>query len=80
MVEAIVATVGLIGGFLIALGWYKRGSMEMEKEINSIKERLWTVEKEGHNTYTDVKLINQRIGFMELKINEIHDAILKPRT
>ena len=79
MIEAMIAVAGLAGGFLVALGWYKRGLTEVEKEITSIKGRLWTIEKEGHNTHTDIKLINQRIGFMESKINDIHDAIIKPR-
>jgi hypothetical protein len=80
MIEAMIALAGLIGGFLVALGWYRRGIMEMEKEINSIKERLWVMEKESHNTHTDIEVIKQRIGYMESKIDEIHSVIMHKST
>lgn len=77
--EIVLAVVGLIGGFLIALGWYKRGMVEVEKELSSLKNRVDSVEKVNQSTYTDIKVIEQRMGYMESKIDEIHSVIMQPR-
>ena len=78
MIEAILAIVGLVGGFLITLGWYKRGLTDMEKELTELKERVFTMEKEGQGTRTDLEVIKQRMGYMESKIDEIHSVIMRP--
>lgn len=78
MLEAILVVIGATGGFLLSLGWYKRGFCDMEKELNSIKERVDIMEKEGHSTKTDIAVLVQRMGYMEEKINDIHTAIMKP--
>lgn len=77
MIEILLAVIGLVGGFLIALGWYRRGLLEMEKELASVKERLSNMEKEGQATHTDIALIKQRIGFMESKIDDMHRVIMR---
>lgn len=78
MIEIGLALAGLLGGFLIALGWYRRGIAEMEKEITNIKERVVTVEHENRNVITDLAVIKQRIGYMESKIDEIHRIVTQP--
>lgn len=78
MIEVILAAVGLIGGFLIALGWYKRGLTDMERELASLKDRMIRMEEEGNVTKTDLAVIKQRIGDMESKIDDIHRVIMRP--
>lgn len=78
MIEVLLAGVGLIGGFLITLGWYKRGLTDMEKDLSGLENRIATMEKESHGTRTDLEVIKQRIGYMESKIDEIHSVIMRP--
>lgn len=78
MLEAILALAGLVGGFLIALGWYKRGLTELEKDVLDLKKKFDELEHEGHHTRTELELIKQRLGFMEEKIIEMHRIITRP--
>lgn len=78
MVETILIVVGIIAGFLVSVGWYKRGFSDMEKELNSIKDRVVVMETEGHVTRTDLEVIKNRMGYMEAKIDEIHAVIMRP--
>ena len=78
MLEAILAIIGLVGGFLVAIGWYKRGMEDMSKEIDGMRSRLSAVEGNYQNTYTDLEVIKQRIYYMESKIDEIHKVIMRP--
>ena len=80
MLEAILAILGLVGGFLVAVGWFKRGVEDMNKEIDGMKTRLSAVEGSYQNTYTDLEVIKQRIYYMESKIDEIHKVIMRPVT
>lgn len=76
--EIILTIIGIVAGFLVALGWYKRGLVEMEKELETIKNRMESIEKDYQGTHTDLEVIKNRIGYMECKIDEIHKVIMRP--
>lgn len=78
MTEAVIAIIGLVGGFLIAIGWYRRGLVDMEKELIDIKGRVCDVEKDYQGIHTDLEVIKQRMIYMESKIDEIHKVIMRP--
>lgn len=78
LIEIIIALSGLLGGFLIAIGWYRRGILEMEKELGYLKSRMSEMESESHGTRTDLEVIKQRIGYMESKIDDMHRIIMRP--
>ncbi len=78
MVEIITMVIGVSVGFMVTLGWYKRGFSEMEKEIMALTSRLSEVEKKGDSTGTDLEVIKTRVGYMEAKIDDIHRVIMKP--
>lgn len=78
MVEAIIAISGLLGGFLIALGWYRRGLVELEKVVRGLNSRISEMEKDGHVGRTDTEVIKQRMSYMEAKIDDIHSIIMRP--
>lgn len=77
MLETILVILGIVGGFMVSIGWYKRGFNDMEKELCSLKDRVYIMETEGHVTRTDLEVIKQRMGYMEAKIDEIHTVIMR---
>lgn len=80
MIEIITMLVGAAVGFMITLGWYKRGFAEMEKELEELTVRIQKVESKSESTSTDLQVIKTRVEYMEKKIDDIHRVIMKPVT
>ncbi len=78
MLELVLAILGLLGGFLIALGWYKRGIMDLEKEVIELRSRMGKLEERSQSTHTDIEVIKQRMGDMERMVGDIHKVIMRP--